>query len=358
MKALGAERTSILFTDLVGNRIGSVQARETSGGSWERTDSEVSAMDTNFTAASRALSDLEPWLHIANVYRGDEVVWRGFVYTTAVQGNQVSVTGRDPSVIFDRRRIAQDRVYRDADLSDIAAEIIRDAIAIGDPFNMQGTMMVAPTGVYATRTVTAESRMVAEELKDLVEAGLTWSVHGGRLLIGPVGTGHTTAALADSDLDAKVVISKDGADTINDLLVLGKTATGTWYDYTSPLGVLQGIEKKDALTDAAQCTNAARAIVKSRGITPRRVTLPGSSKLMATAPVAINELIVNANVPLLMAQTGVTIDQLMRVSAVSVKYGPSSDEVSLTLVEPRGELAPNELAAPPSGYEVKDAKTP
>lgn len=341
---LGAYPTRMLFSDFVGNRIGSVMAREASAGQWSRSDSEVSSMTTTFTAATPELADLEPWLHDASVYRGDELVWRGVVFTTETSGNQCTIVARDPGVYFDRRRIAQDRHYVQQDLSDIAAELVRDAMAIHDPFNVMSMMMVEPSGLYADRDVKAESRMLAEELKDLVDAGLTWTFHGGRLLIGPVGTQHTTGTISDADLDAKVTITKDGSDTVNDARVLGKTSTATWYDYSSPLGVLQSIEKKDALTDAHQCEDAARALVKERSTTPRRISLPGSARIMATAPVTINELIVNANVPVRMAQTGVLINQLMRVSEVNAKFAPARDEISMSLVQPRAQLEPNELS--------------
>lgn len=351
MSTLGARASRVLFTDRAGNRIGDLTSRQVSQGKWARVTSDVSDATSTFTAEpGTAMADLEPWLHHVTTYRGDDIVWRGVVYSTAVAGNQVTVTARDPAVYFDRRRIGQERRWVQEDLSTIAATVIRDAMAIDDPFNILGTMVVEPTGTYITRSVKLDERMVAEELKDLTEAGLVWTVHGGRVLIGPVAKAHTTAAISDQDVDARMTITKNGSATMTDARILGKNATGVFSDYASPIGVLQTIEKKDALTSEADCTDAARAIVKARSITPRRISLPGDSRLLATAPVDVNELIVGAQVPVRTRYTGVLVNQDMTIDEVSGVFGPGKDEISVTLVEPEPALTPDELAAPFTGY--------
>lgn len=351
---LGAYDNKVLISDRAGLHVGMLRAREVSQGEWNRIDSDVSDASATFTAATAKLTDLEPWLHHVTMYRGpeDEVVWRGVVYTTAVQGNQVSITARDPSVYFDRRRIAQRRTYFQTDVSRIAAELITDAMVIDDPFEVAQRMIVVDTGIYVTRTCEQDARMISEELKDLVEAGLRWTFNAGRLLIGPVAKEHMTAAISDRDVDAQMTITKDGGDTITDAMIVGKTVTGTFFDYESQVGVLQVIEKQDAVSEQASVWDAARRIVRSRSVTPRRISLPGDSRLRATAAVEVGELIVGTMVPVKSDSTGIVVNQLMRLSATNGKFSAGQDDISVTLVEPETELQPQELVPPDTGYEV------
>ena len=353
MSVLGYADTRILFTDRLGNRITHLPTREVADTSWSRVVSEVSQCSMVVTAPPTQLRNLEPWLHHALVYRQEQLVWRGVVYTTEVTRAGLTMIARDPSVYFDRRRIAQDRTFFQTDLATIAAQLIRDAMALDDPFGVLSRMVVEPTGIYASVTVHADERYVAEQLKDLVEAGLTWTNVGGRMLVGPVARKYTTAPVTDRDIDGDFAVTKDGSETATDALVLGKGVQAQWFEQ-SPLGVLQTVEKQDALTNGYMVENAARRAVKERSITPRRVTLPSSTRLAPTAPISIEELVPGAIVPVQTQATGVEVNARMQLAGVEVKLAAGAEEVSVSLADEPAELTPLELTPPPSGYATED----
>lgn len=354
MTGLGYDPTRILILDRDGARIGEVHPRQSSSTAWARTNSDVSQCQTVIGEPTDALRNLEPWLHQAIVYRGAELVWRGPIVSTRATAASMSFVARDPGAYFDRRRIGQRRIFFQEDLSRIALQLITDAMSVDDPFNVVSTAAVAPTGIYATRNVFADGRMLSEELKDLVDAGLRWTFIGGRLLIGPVAQDYETATLRDRDIDGEFEVVKDGTETVTDALVVGKGVQGTAFDYGSPLGILQAMEKQDALGDAYQATNAAKRIVKERAITPRRVQLPGDTRLMPTAPLSIADLVVGAVVPVQTTATGVAVDSKMLIDGVKVSLKAGAEEVAVSLVDKPLPVDQQDLDPPPHGYATED----
>lgn len=354
MNQLGYADTTVVFTDRLGNRIAAGDARGISDGSWGRETSEVS--QASFTIANPPLvvRNLEPWLHHTQVFRGDELVWRGPIISTKATVDDIQIVSRDPSVYFDHRRIKSRHTWFQQDAASVAAELVRDAMIVDDPFDVVSRMVVVETGIYITRTVEEDSRMLAEELKDLVEAGLTWTVVGGRLLVGPVAEHHETAALGDRDIAGSVAVTKDGTQTITDAMVLGKGVTAQWSDIGSPLGVLQSIDKQDAVTQEYEAVNAARRLVKDNSITPRSVQLPRDTRLMPTAPVAVTDLVCGARIPVQTTATGVEVNSKMVLTAVAVALSAGEEAVSVSLDDPPNPLEPHELEPPPHGYEVGD----
>lgn len=354
MSQLGYDPTRLLVLDRDGARIGEVHPRQSSSASWSRVNSDVSQCQGVVGEPTDALRNLEPWLHQVLVYRGAELAWRGPIVSTEATKASLTFVARDPGAYFDRRRIGQRRTFFQEDLSQIAFKLVSDAMSIDDPFNVVSSAAVAPTGIYATRTVFADGRMLSEELKDLVDAGLRWTFVGGRLLIGPVAQDYETATLRDRDIDGEFSVVKDGTETVTDSLVLGKGVQGNAFDYGSPLGILQGVEKQDALGDEYQATNAAKRIVKERAITPRRVQLPGDTRLMPTAPLSIPDLVVGAVVPVQTTATGVAVDSKMLIDGVKVGLKAGGEEVAVSLVDKPLPVDVQELDPPPHGYFTED----
>lgn len=354
MSTLGYGEHQLLFTDRLGQRVAAVSDRQCTDTSWGRELSEVSQAQATIGDPPSALRNLEPWYHHLTVYRDGAIVWRGAVFTTSATSSQISLTARDPATYFDRRRIGNQRTWFQRDLSEVAADLIRDAMRVDDPFRLADGMVVEPTGIFVTRNVQADARMVAEELKDLVAAGLTWTVVGGRLLVGPVAAKHTTAPLTDRDVDGGFAVVKDGSDTLTDAVVLGKGVQARWFDNGSPLGVLQDIDKQDAVSQEYAAINAARRLVKDRRVTPRRVTLPSATRLAATAAMGMDELVCGAMMPVQTTATGVEVNSTMVLTAVKVTVKAATDDVSVALADPPAPLEVQELTPPPHGFTVSD----
>lgn len=334
MTQLGSYDTTIMFIDHNRGPLGTVISRDLSGVTWNRAKNEFTQATVNLSAGRSLANDLEPWLHQLAIFRDDEPVWRGFVFNTSAQDGKLSVTARDPSSWFSKRRVERSRGWYGVDPTTIAAEVIRDALAAFDPFGMSQYMVEAPTGLFVNYEVKKDAVLVAEVLKDLVDVGLQWTVTGGRLVLGPAPRAHTTAGLDDSHFDTLPTVEKDGSAVVNDLLILGKGASGQYFDYGSGFaGALQGIEKADALTTEFQCVNEARDQVRSRTVATRRISMPGNSRLMPNAPVSVEELVPGCLVPIATNTTGILVASRLELSEMSVKAGRSGDEVSVTLVD-------------------------
>jgi hypothetical protein len=334
MSQIGTHETTVLFLGHDRSRLGTIISRDLTEVGWGRTKNEFTQATISLNADKALCNDLEPWLHQVAIFRDDEPVWRGFVYTTAARNNQLTVTARDPSIMFSKRRVIRTQSWRSADPMVIAADVIRDAMAQFDPFGVVQNMVYEPTGLYVDYDVKADEVFVADVLKDMVDAGLVWTVTGGRLVLGPAPRKHVTAGISDVHLDALPTIEKDGSAVVNDLVILGKGASGQYFDYGSGYqGQLQGIEKADALTTEFQCVNEARRQVRKRSVSPRIISMGGSSKLLPTAPVSIEELVPGCLVPVSTETTGVLISTRMELVEVAVKAGRSGDEVSITLGE-------------------------
>lgn len=348
--SLGYNPARVQFVDRAEVVLGVAQGRTLSALTWERTLGDVSQCAIEVAQTSPLLLDLEPWVHHVLVWCGPELVWRGPVYNVSVARNAVSITARDPSVYFDKRRIANRRVWWQQDLADIARDLARDAMADDDPFKLINRLAWAATEIYATRDAFPDARMIADEFKDLSDAGLLWTVLAGRLLLGPVTKSYETRPITDRDIDGELSILKDGGDTVTDAWVIGKNVTGRWVQPAEEVGLLQTIDKQDAITDGETAMNAARKIVQSGKTTPRRIEFPSDTRLLPSAPVALNELIPGAIIPFATTALGVEITSNMMLEAVKVSQTAGGETVSVTLVDPPAEVDPQHLAAPDAGF--------
>lgn len=352
MTQLGSHETQVLFLDHQRNRIGTLISRDLADVEWNRAKNEFTQARVSLTADNALCNDLEPWLHQVAVFRDDEPVWRGFVHKTTAANNQLTVVARDPSIWFSKRRVVRNTIWRDADPSRIAADTIRDALEAFDPFGLVQNMVEMPTGLWVDYDAKMGEQMVSDVLKDMVAAGLQWTVTGGRLVIGPAPREHITARLDDSHFDSLPTIEKDGSNVVNDLIILGKGASGQYFDYGSGFaGLLQGIEKADALTTEFQCINEARTQVRNRTVAPRVVAMDGNSKLMPNAPVSVEELVPGCLVPVATETTGILIASRMELRELSVKATRSGDEVSVTLGEEPKYDALQEQTSPTNNWD-------
>ena len=171
--------------------------------------------------------------------------------------------------------------------------------------------MAYESRIWVTSHYVAGESMVSDAVADFVEQGLAWTVSAGRLLIGPVGARRSTAQITDRDFDGELAVEKDGTDMVTDALVVGKGVTGIYTAGATPYGMLQTIEKDDGAVREYECEQAAKLLVEDLQQAPRRIEVSGSSRLLPTAPIAIEELIPGVRVPVASNQTGITVGSTM-----------------------------------------------
>lgn len=332
---LGTSGYAVVITDRVGRVLWQSTDRSLEQVEWRREYCETSACTVNFTARPHVVDALEPWVHLVNVYRmdGDVLCWRGVVRQVKASRAGVQVTAYDGSVYWGKRRVSQKRDYRNRDAAQVARDVVQDGMGMDDPLEMASTLVAGDSLLWQTVTIPVATRLVQDVMDDLTGDGLAWTVSAGRLILGPVPAQHTTLQITDDHWTADVVVVKEGADTLTDVMLTGKGARGYWADHDTPVGWLQATEKADGLVREDECVAAARRMVEEAKYPPRRVMLDGDARLLPGAPVDINELIPGVLMPVSSNQTGVTVGSTLALQSVQVIADSSGEAVQVELME-------------------------
>lgn len=300
---------------------------------FERDWCDTSTATIVFPLRGEVGNTIEPWQHQLTLYRNDELVWQGLVVMTTAKNRMLTVQAFDPSVLFDRRRIGQPRQYRNRDASQVMRDLVVDSFGVDDPAQTVDSISVTNSLIWVTTEFKASERMVADEVKDLVGSGLSWTVAAGRLIIGPGPGTYTTQLLTDVHIDADITVTKNGKDTITDVLVKGKGVYGYSADRATPTGTLQAIHKADSLVRAEECVQAGKRIVDESKYPPRTMTFPSGSRLLPDAPIRLDELIPGVLIPVSSDQSGIRVASVMALKSVKVSVDAGKENVSITLME-------------------------
>ena len=319
---------------------------------WERKWNATSVAKLTLNVPPHVKDMLEPWQYLVSIYANEQLAWHGVVYRTTATRSALEVVAHDGSTFWEHRRVAQGRSYLNVDATQVARDLVTDAMGVNDPTRMVTFMQAEAAGVWVTKETVPGTRFVDDEMKELVDAGLSWSVVSGRLVFGPLVADYRTQPLQDQDWDAEVAVVKDGAEVVTDMLIMGSGVYGYYIDNDQTVGMLQGIEKADALVREGECEALAERRVMEARFPLRTLELSGDSRLLPSAPVTLDELVPGVIVPVSSSQTGVTVAADMMLESVEVTDGPDGDAVSIKLVDKPSALAP-ELVAPmvPEDYD-------
>ena len=359
---LGAGEHSVMVADWRARRI----VWQTAGSGlvsleWGREQSEMSKAKVVAAVPGDVAGLLEPWAQTVTIFREGRVVWHGVVVTVTAVAGQVTISAADGAAFFSRRRVPLARLWQQHDATQVMRTMVEDACGPLDATGMVSAITTRESRIWVTASYTPSECMLDDVVDELVKQGLVWSVVAGRLLIGPVAAQHTTALLSDRDIDGQMQVVKDGSAAVTDVHVVGKGVWGQAGE-VSPLGLLQSIEKADGAVRAEECRRMAERIVADGAVTPRRLVMPSSARLLPTAPVALEELMPGVHVPVASSQTGVTVASTMAVKSVSVSVDDDGESVNLGLVEPPVTDEVRELPDPAlidmrSPYEKEQAKS-
>src|SRR5699024_5603558 len=152
--------------------------------------------------------------------------------------------------------------------------------------------------------------------------------------------------ITDRDFDGELAVEKDGTDMVTDALVTGKGVTGIYTAGVTPYGMLQAIEKDDGAVRESECERAAQRLVEDLQQAPRSIEVSGSSRLLPSAPVSLEELIPGVRVPVASRQTGITVGSTMQLTKLDVDVSDSGETVKITLEETSVVDEPKELPDP------------
>ncbi|WKK11983.1 hypothetical protein QYN14_00085 [Rhodococcus ruber] len=352
---LGAEPQRVTVTDRNQQMVATVPASATHAIQWERRGEMSSNAGIDITVPAELGGSLEPWFHRVCVWRGEDLVWRGPIVRTEVTGSRVSIEAVDPSIWLYRRAVTQTRSFTAQDLSVIAAQLVRDAMADNDPDRLIDHMMVVPTGIVTSLEVTAGTRYVADELADLVDLGLRWQVCAGVLVIGPVADSvEHDQPLGDRDFTAALTVIKNGEATVTDAIVQGGSATGR-ATVPSELGKLVSIIRADSADTVTACTRRALEEVNRYGRTPRTLEVPRSARLTGQAPIPLPMLVPGVRVPVHTDRQGLSVSAMMRIESLSVVSDGTAEAIVPVFAEAPAPIDPivlAEMVPPPAPTQI------
>lgn len=314
--------------------------------SFSRELSEVSQASLEAQMPEDIANLIEPWVYRLSVYRNDVLVWHGAVTKVRSVGKSVKLEAADGAVMFDRRRIPLNRTWRQHDATQAMATMVEDGLGYLDPVDLVDNLIAYESRIWVTSHYVAGEAMVADAVSDFVDQGLVWTVAAGRLLIGPVGARRSTAQITDRDFDGEVAIIKDGTEMVTDALVVGKGVNAIYTAGPTPYGMLQTIEKDDGAVREYECEQAAKRLVEDLRQAPRSIEVSGSSRLLPSAPITIEELIPGVRVPVASNQTGITVGSTMQLTKLDVDVSDSGETVKITLEETSVVDEPSELPDP------------
>lgn len=349
MAVLGRGQWTASITEPGGRMIWSSTAAAVREFAFNRVLSGTS--EGSITAVTSPAADtVEPWLHALTIFYDDEPAWSGIITASTLTSGTMEVEASDLSAFWKRRRVPSARRFDQVDASHIMAQMVVDAMGLADPLQVADTLIEYPSRVWAVVDVTANSMMVQEVIDDLVDAGLTWTIHAGRLLIGPGPERHVTARLTDRHLGDGISVVKDGKDVATDVLVVGKGVWGQAGLEGDQVGI-QAIVKANALTTVQECEEAARRELAQRSVAPRFLDVPSGVSLSPDAPITLGELIPGVRVPISSSQTGATLGADMMLESVSVSGDDSGAKVSVGLGTPGPTVEERDATPPPLAFD-------
>lgn len=242
------------------------------------------------------LIQAEPWEHDLVIWRHaePEPVFAGPVRTVKYSSGETTVTAKDGTAWFEKRRIHTDQTFENVDLSFIFGKIAGMALEQDPSPALQ--IITAPCGVVGTRITRAEEAAVAADLlRELSRSGVDWTAVGRRILIGgPSLTDPLGALVLIDEAVLNPTLEKAGDVTItsqiirwqaaSDQMPMLKTVASTQVGL---LGLLESVDEEPDIADDASAGVAAQARLDLLSQNPRVV----AAVLTADAPTAVNQLI-------------------------------------------------------------------
>lgn len=291
---------------------------------WSREMNEVSTCTLN-APRQELTADIVPWTTWLSCWHGSELQWRGPILDLKFDHQAMIIAARDLSTLMWKTRTVTTKSWSSLDIASIAADMWRDMLQLQNIDAEPDVLPALSTSGRYNISVTADVRMMQQDMADLAKLGLRWTVVRGRPILGnqPIGV---AAELAECDLTIGPQIQRSGVKTSNDVRVQGKNFART--ERTDLGGLhLQTIVSIDDLFGVSNITTAAREQLKKRAYIRDSLIIPGAATLAPTAPVELSMLVPGIRI----AITALGIRALFEVQKVDVAGSPTDLSVSLTL---------------------------
>ncbi|MGI5292849.1 hypothetical protein ACQEVF_57395 [Nonomuraea polychroma] len=261
----------------------------------------------------------QPWWNDLVLYRDGEKVWRGPVYRMRERGSVMVLEARDLSAWMDRRGVYETTYEPIPDNPDMARTLWTIIRTVNEPLTLTSpavTYDFTRPNIAAIISYTAAGFLFADvpftlsglpTIRDaadqLVEHGrVDWGQHIDTIVVRANATAQTPSSgrLAQHDFATDLEVVVDGEPATTFAAAAGDIGTGLVYKFAAqPVGtpalphLVTGVTFDGTATESMVADLATIAVNKR--IPPVvYLIVPDGAQLAASAPVAINDLMVGS----------------------------------------------------------------
>lgn len=333
---LGQDRNIVSLRTAQGIQLAQFMPSDQLGLTWRRETRQTTTCE--LTAQSpfslgRTLK-VTPWLHWVDVFdsEGETLLWSGPVLKGSSDREQLSISARDPSLYFTRTRCPITKRWEATDPAFIAEELLTPMTALHN-FIPGVRTRPDPLGDRYDFAVVADKTMLDATIGDLTNLGMYWCVVGGTFLLGPQPRKPITALSMDHFLGGGPIISRDGSQSFNDVILRAADTISRGKVEMGGLN-LQAIHNIDSMFGVTNADRALLEYIRYTGLIKNTISVPDGTILHPDAPVSLAQLVPSARINVEAYGELAT----MEISAVEVTQSSDRSTVGVTMVIVDDEL--------------------
>lgn len=264
------------------------------------------------------LGNVRSWRHQLNIYRDNAFMWSGFITNVDWSFDETVIDAVDIIGLLDRRVPHQDFVFTDTDLTEIARQLVEDALIPDDPGHE--VTVIGASGVLGGRSYEENVGQSADHLRDLADTGIDFTAVGNNIVILPDDFCDVVGRLADEDLPEGLTVSEDGASLATRWVVAGSEASGavgTAGGRNSYYGLLERYTEQTSITGQTAADAAAQAKLRASLAVPVFIDTQNIT-LAPTANVEVAQLVPGWCVDITSDSTCRTVTQRLKITGLQV----------------------------------------
>lgn len=274
-----------------------------SSGSWTRDVQDVSTLTLELPADDVLDKlDIIPWLHWVSVWdmeasgQRDALLWKGPIQTLSLnrRSGTLNVVAKDLMAFMKRTRAPLSKKWDSADPATIAGELVQDMLELHG-ITETPIIRLDPYGSRFEYTAESDTKMLNEQLDDLVRLGLRWTVVSGVPILGPAHRNPITVLGEEHFLGDGLTITRDGSSSYNNILLRGADAIAHAKVPMAGLD-LQTIVTVDDVHSVSNAERAAFQAARYYASIRDSVSLPGGTVLHPDAPITMRQMIPSVRV--------------------------------------------------------------
>lgn len=313
-------------------------ANKLSAVDWNRKLDSVSESTVVFATAQnknccQGLSTVDAWSHEMHIFRDKVKVWQGPInrITDDNGSGLFTIEAQDVMSWLERRILHAGYSYagRSTDLTEIAQEVIRVGFTRDDPNVSRWTKILSTAGVRQERIVDPESKIVLDDIQDMADQGLNYTVVGRNIfLFGDSISIGDLGVLNDSMFTASAPITREGNLTLTSATVVGSNdVVGTYGGVNAKYGLHEILLSVNDIADRISAESIARASVMGMVPPPVIVNTDSAGILRPNVNFDIMELVPGVTATYGAKGNCIELQQRLRLEEIQVSWRNNSEAV-------------------------------